>query len=682
MLEFAATATGACFIPSDVQRVPDWVFSYLYPCFFVCPMSLRSAYASLGLWVILAVVVGPFTLLGEPPIPSVSWFTADMTDDLYPSGKKEVDTGLTHFQRYDFIYREAPLFAHKGNIGHPTRLLLFRPPAWESFSLSGPELFPGTRLLADRARHYRPEHVFTDLFYSTGSDREQSFCAVHAQQFHPGVYGGMMYQVVNSPGLYSRMGARHSSVQLSLEYAHPDGRYQVLGSFTSNRLEFQESGGLRNHLFFEEDEARDSVFLYQATARFRESAVSIRQSFYPGGAQPANSQGPPERSGRLGRISHQFMYRTIAHAFEEPAPPYPYYYFPPANFSSTLDSTRVMMLQNRLEWSNIPVANGRDAFPFRFALSLQHAYIDIRQPDFPSTENGGGEMSAANEEVDYHHRRTNVHQFEQEVRIQSDPDRFISGGGEARFVFGGYHDEDMYLEGRLQIGGRGGVHNLQLSAGFMQREAPYFMQHFHSNYISWDHDFEKTRSFWAAAAYTRSVIQLNARYLLLNNMVFMNRFMMAEQNPATFSVIGLDLLANLDFGLFRSRHHLAYQYVGSRRFEQFPPWVSAHAFFADFSLFDRALYVQSGLDIRYLSSYYPMGYMPVVRQFFVQEAYQSDHVFLVDVFLNLKIQRVRLFIKYEHFLGLLFDLGPVYTIPFYPLPENTIKFGVSWQFYD
>lgn len=645
-------------------------------------MSFRSACASLWVVVILVFGAGPLKLLAEPPLSPVYWFTADMMDELYPSGKNEVDTGLTDFQRYDFVYREGPLFAHKGNIGHPTRLLQYRLPAWESFSLSGPEPFPGTRLLAKQARYYRPEHVFTDLFYTLGSEREQSFCAVHAQQFHPGVTGGIKYQVVNSPGLYSRMGARHSSVQLGLDYAHPGGRYHILGSFTSNRLEFQESGGLRNRQFFEEDEARDSVFLYQATARFRESAVSIRQFFYPGGSHSANEQGPTKRAGRLGRISHQLMYRTMTHVFDEQAPPFPFYPQPPADFSSTLDSTRVMLFENRLEWSNIPAANSRDAFPFRFALGLQHTYADIRQPDFPMVEKGMVAAESANEESGYPHRHTTYQQFEQDIRIQSDPDRFISGGGEARFVFGGYHDEDMYMEAHMQIGRRSGVRQLHLSAGFMQREAPYFLQHFYGNYISWSHDFEKTRNFWAAAAYTGSAIQLNARYHLLNNMVFMNRFMMAEQNPSTFSLISLGLEANLDYGLFRSRHHLTYQYVGSRRFEQFPPWVSAHAFFADFSLFDRALYVQSGLDIRYLSSYYPMGYMPVVRQFFVQDAYQSDHVFLLDVFVNLKIQRVRLFLKYEHFLGLLFDLGPVYHIPFYPLPENAIRFGVSWQFYD
>ncbi len=73
--------------------------------------------------------------------------------------------------------------------------------------------------------------------------------------------------------------------------------------------------------------------------------------------------------------------------------------------------------------------------------------------------------------------------------------------------------------------------------------------------------------------------------------------------------------------------------------------------------------------------------MPVNRMFYIQNDYKSDHTFLVDLFLNARISRARLFVKLQNILGLVTDKPPVYDIPFFPLPETMFKFGVSWAFF-
>jgi hypothetical protein len=615
-----------------------------------------------------------------PPSAVVPLFTLDMLEQPFEARQLFVDTTLTGFQRYRFVERASPFYAYKGNIGHVVRLMGFHPDTDQRFSLDGPSLYPGSLLRAEQMVLYRPEYVFTDLYYALGSGREQSFYAQHTQRLHDNVYAGVLYQVVSSPGIYDRMGARNGSVRFNMDFLTPDERYQVVGSYISNRFENQESGGLKNHLNFEEDEARDSVFLYRAMSRYRETAINIHQ-FYQTGffTSPQGDSHSEPRFINLGRIHHHFQYRRQAYVFDEAAPPAPLYFPPPANPRATLDSTIIHRIENQLSWSNFPLQSGRGAFPFNFKLSIQHAFTDIKQPDFfvPPVDDPDAEAPD-----DYLHIRENYHQFTQEVELETDRNRFFSGRAGARFTFGGYNDDDLELNATLHVGRENQTHRLEIGAGYSMVEAPYFLQRFSGNYIAWNNDFDKMRTARASAIYKNPLFSLDGGFFLLSNMVFMNKHAFPEQNTNTFSLITAGMTADLNIGAFRTYHNIRYQHTASRQFESFPSLISLHSFYFDFAMFQKALLVHAGLDLKYNSPYQPMAYMPVVRQFYAQDHFDTGHDVLLDAFVNFKISRVRLFLKFEHILGWLTDAGPVYMIPFYPLPERTIKFGISWMFFD
>ncbi len=645
---------------------------YLYTAFFDQSrfLAMLRSVCLVAVWFCLALLAAP-ALYGEEDPPSVvPWFTETDLSNPYFDGDLYLDTTLSELQHYDYYTGDPYFFAGKGNVGHVNRSLAFDINRRQHFSLYPDDIYPGYTFSISDLRFYRPDFVYSELFYLTGSENEQLFTAKHNQRFGEDVYGGMEYQVVHSPGYYSRVASRNASLQLTLDYS-PSDRYQLLGGFVANRVKNEESGGLQNHLGFEEDEVRDSVFLYDADSRYRELAFRIHQSYEPG-IELGNDTLENDRFLSFGVFRHSAEYRREAYVFEEGGMPSQAFYpvEPPFNQQFTYDSTLVHVIENRVSWSSQVAGSEGRRFPLNLTVFLEHRLVNISQPDL--AEQGAEELFP----------EERFSQFEPGVEVRSDPELFLSLDGFAKFTYGGYNDQDLSIMGGLNAGRISDASWFRIEAAYLERQAPYFYSRFNSNYVRWDQDFRTSRTLNLNASYSWNNLSLRGDYYLLSRPVFLNAVARPVQHDHAVSVWTARLSAGFEPGVFRTKHELLYQFTDERHFDQLPQWISNHSFFAAFSLFDEALFTHVGFDVRYHSPYEPMAYTPVMRQFYRQYDYESDHVFLVDAFVNARVGRARLFVKYQHLAGLVFDHGPVYDIPFYPLPEAMFKFGVSWMFFD
>ncbi len=609
---------------------------------------------------------------GVTPPSVVPWYTPAVLNNPFAGAAGYADTTITGFQRYDFHTRESLFYAGKGNVGHNARILRFDPLPQTGFMLFSYPVYPGYRFTGQDLRFYRPQHVFSELFYVTGSANEQLFYAKHHQRFHEEVVAGLKFQAVNSPGFYSRMAARNANLMLTAEVERGTS-YHLMGSFVVNRIENQESGGLRDRRRFEEDEVRDSVFFYNATSRYRETAFRFSHTYHPG-LSPGSDTLPRQSYFNPGRFRHDFTYHRKAFVFEQPGTPADYFYdAEPLRTDATFDSTRVRIMENRLSWSSFPLQQVQNPFPVNLTLYARHQLIRIELP-YPEAVNNPqpGNLFVGDD----------FSQLEKGALLETDPSHLLSADAFARLTSGGYNDGDFGLGGGLGIGGQDRSVSLRLSLSYAANELPYFLNRFRSNYVSWENDPGKMRTLNVRASLGNPAFSLQLDYYRVSGMGYMDADAFPARLDERLSVFSGGLTAGFDLGLIRSEHKVVYHSMGRPVVERFPALSGIHSVYADFELFDRALHAHAGFDLRHNSDYRPMAYMPMVWQFYLQNDYQSGNVVVLDAFLNAKISRARLFVKLEHVLDLLFDLSPVYEIPFYPLPSNMFRFGVSWLFFD
>ncbi|MFA5781089.1 MAG: putative porin, partial [Bacteroidales bacterium] len=67
--------------------------------------------------------------------------------------------------------------------------------------------------------------------------------------------------------------------------------------------------------------------------------------------------------------------------------------------------------------------------------------------------------------------------------------------------------------------------------------------------------------------------------------------------------------------------------------------------------------------------------------FYLQNDFKSDNYPFFDFFVNLKIKRARIYLKFDHVNSGLMGYN-YYMIPHYPMSDRAFKFGISWMFYD
>ncbi len=613
----------------------------------------------------------------QPPDIAVPWYSWEALFDSAFFETQFADTTLAGIHQYDFYQKGSQLYGSKGNVGHAVRPLYFTP-GQQGFHMHRHARYPYYLHTFNNVRFHRPEHVYSELFFVLGSEQEQNFYAQHHQRLHERAYGGFKYKTVNSPGRYANMRARNSNFMLYLE-AEPLTRYHVAGNLIINRIFNTESGGLEDREAFEEDEVQAFMVLDNAETRYRDIGFRIAQSYHP--PMPGllgGGDGDEEQQASLGELRHTFTYKREAHVFEHASAPSGEFYadFDPDNTQFTFDSTLVHHVMNTLQWSNQRY-DADQASLIRYRMFLNHHLLQVRQPllEIPDEEELAGGDS-------YGFLRTRYAQFEPGVRIKSNPDRALSFEGEARYTLGGYNDQDYFAGGSMQLGRPGSSVRMGLHAHYAEQEAPYFMQHIRSNYVQWDLDLQKNRTLNAGLTLEHQAFSLEGNYYLMNRAVFMNADGYPAQHDDSFPVFTATLNADLQLGFLQSAHKVIAQFVDETHYDQFPPLLSHHSLYGAFSLFDEALLANVGMDVRYNAPYKPMAYLPMVRHFAIQNVYESDHEIIVDVFANVQVSRARLFVKFEHVLGILTDRPPVYEIPFYPLPETMFKFGISWMFFN
>lgn len=611
------------------------------------------------------------------PRSAIPWFSEEQLQNPFTSQPSYADTTLLNFQHYDFAARSGWFYAQKGNPGHAHRQLVFNPALQPGLITGENEIYGHNIFRHSDLQFFRPKHVFTDLFYIMGAEREQLFYAKHAQKLSEELHFSFQYRVINSPGAFSRLGARNTNFYGTIDYLSENKRYQVLGSVIANRVRNMESGGLKDRLLFEEDADSDSVLVYRAESRYSDFSINLRH-FYQTGVYVGGDTLQKGRFINLGRINHDFTYSRKAFVFEEKGTPVAWYNMPMLDPETGFDSTTVHRIENRVSWSNFPLESPRRTFPFNFKVYLSHSIHTVEQPWLPD----GAPLEDTTGQRIFYYDRSRYNQIVQGVELRSDQRRMISFGGFANLTVGGYNDEDVHAGAFVNLGALDKPYQLEGMLRYSSMEAPYFFNTFSSNYARWENDFRKMQIINFRARLTSPWIKIEGNYYQLENMVYMNRMALPVQMGAGFGLFSLGLHSDLEFDWLGLRNHVVMQHTTTRQYERFPNLVSYHSLYFHFPLSDGAMYNHIGVDFHYNPGYRAMAWMPVSRVFHDPQSYILRDRYLVDVFWNAKIKSARLFIKYQNILGLLPDFKPRYEIPFYPIPESMFKFGVSWMFFD
>ncbi|MFS4446982.1 putative porin [Maribacter sp. 2307UL18-2] len=112
-----------------------------------------------------------------------------------------------------------------------------------------------------------------------------------------------------------------------------------------------------------------------------------------------------------------------------------------------------------------------------------------------------------------------------------------------------------------------------------------------------------------------------------------------------------------------------------------PQLVTRNTLYFSSHVFKKAMFLQTGVTLKYFTSYTMDAYNPVLGEFYIQNTEELGGFPMLDFFINAKVQQTRIFLKAEHFNSSFGDTNSFYAAPNYPYRDFVIRFGLVWNFF-
>jgi hypothetical protein len=595
----------------------------------------------------------------------VYFFTHRSMDTSMTPHAKHIDTMIQSVRYYDPAKERHPFIANPGNIGLAHRSMWFAPRIATGF-YHGYSAFDGYLYTHDNIRHYASIAPYTELKYATGSRKEQFFHVIHSHTIKKQLTIAADFRIVNSHGRpYWRQKADDVNSYFTALFTTKNQRYGAAAHYFHNRLKCQENGGLLHDEAYEEFRAGRNATQFEyglknAQNTIKENAWLLKQ-FLDLDFRKPDSAGILQKGLNLGRLTLTTTWdkpRFIYTDMDAASGYYPVIY---ADSAGAADSIVIKQFSNTLWWTNSPLnAQGKQRKLQLFA-ALKHSYIEVHQGL----------------------QKNFLSQFTPSAGLSFQPLPRWNVSSSYELVFGSHNQGDFL--GMLSMQ----VHpfkdqtkgSFSLQGRYAASETPWAAQHFISNYFIWTNGFFKQKTLNLNLCFHYPLLETGLQWFRISNYVYWNEYAYPTQLwGRTVQVAALYVKKDFTIGAFRVDNKAVLQWSSAKEI-QLPVFAATQSYYFSFDLFKKALRMQTGIDASYNTSYYADAWMPATRQFFLQKNKKIGNYVYLDVFMNFRIKRAKLFLALDHFNSGLFGYK-YYLIPHYPAADRALRFGVSWIFHD
>lgn len=652
-----------------------------------------------------------------PYIKSMDEVTVSDYKIMYLDGtEKVVDTSLSLEGEYTFNFLREDYFEY-----------LPLPNMGEGFNKLGYNFHdqPFTPQMGARVKHfgyfekedvpyYEVPSAYTELFFKSTFQQGQFLDTSLAINTSPKFNIAVSFRGFRSLGKYVSALSRSRQFRLSTQYQTFNQRYRLRMHQTTQSLENEVNGGLTN----------DSVYFFENAPNYVEADESgnpvldedgNEQIVFYDGFLDRNRLGTQIQADNVLEGKRYFMehrYQMLPLAKDTTV------YKMAVGYSASLENKKYKFNQNRpgaYFFENYEVSNVRDSTSFN---TLENKlYIKYKDKAL-----GQFQLDLYHHNWDY---TLGPNEYEKDTLL-SNQIKASQLAAQARWqkeLFGvttsamGYQslNKDYATQAFTLDIKRPLVKDILLGASYKYRSQPlnfnFYLAESDYKMYNWDNTHLENQQF-----NTRSVFishpkwgRIQGEWTSIDNFTFLNNTTRLRDLNKKFSVEVLQtdkkidyfkarLDQRIDFGNFSWVNNVQYQKVNQEEDPDailsgpialnVPEWLIRSTLMLTSSIFNKALFFQTGATFVFFTDYYADQYNPLLAEFVTQNNTKIGEYPRVDFFFNAKIKSSRIFLKLENISAPIEHLIDVdtpydyYAAPFVPYRDFSIRFGLIWNFFE
>ena len=630
--------------------------------------------------------------------------------------EKDVDTSLSIEGEYTFNFLRKDYFEY-----------LTFPNMGEGFNKMGYDFHsqPFTPQMGFRVKHfgyfekediayYEVPSPYTELFFKSTFQQGQNLDATLAINTSPKFNIAVSFKGFRSLGKYLASLSRARQFRLSSQYQTYNQRYRMRLHQTTQTLENQVNGGLTN----------DSDYFFKNAPNY----VSADESGNPildenGNEQIVFYDGFLDRN-RLGTHIKADNVLSGKRYFME----HRYQLFPIKKDSMVYE----MSVGLRTSLENKTYQYKQDK-PGKYFNETYENTVVVDSTMFNTIENNlflsFKDKTLGQFNLDLYHHNWNYsigpNEYEKDtvlsneikanqIVVQARWEKEIFGFSSKAMVYKSLKNEYATQALRVNLS-RNIIKDIILGASYNYRSQPlnfnFYLTQSDFREYNWENSSLENQNFKTQSIFLSHPKwgSIKADWTSINNYTFFNnktpllqlnkRFILEVlQTEKKIHYLKVRLDNRFDFGNFSWVNNLQYQKVNQEENTEellsgplalnVPKWLIRSTFMLTSSIFNKALFFQSGFTFVFFTDYYADQYNPILAEFVTQNNTKIGEYPRVDFFFNSKIKSSRIYLKLENISSPIEHLINIdtqydyYSAPFVPYRDFSIRFGLIWNFFE
>lgn len=583
-----------------------------------------------------------------------------------------LDTLMDNFHIYNPVFKNSITSSYVGNLGTPALNNDFfaRTANNGYFFLNSREVY---LLKPESVVFYNTRTPYTRLDYSQSENKtvknETRFNVFHSQNATPYLNFTLRLEMAKSTGQYLAQESKNNFITLYSSYNKEN--LNLYAGAISNLIRNNENGGLSDESFIFNGAGSEflNTNLNNSSTQFNSNYFFANGEYRFG--KTIQTEGEPDKFRPIFGVLYQSIYQRDKHEFiDEENEENTFFENTFYGNDYTKDSIRFNKISNVFQIKQYENANKKISFGKRAFLGQEYVTTS-----FP-----GIELAS------------------QQIRTKDNFTNIYAGGGIFRQTgkFWNWNfTGKIYLLGRnigqTELSGviskpftilNDTLASVKITGAIENRVADYFQEKFYSNHFQWNNNFNMEQRMVAGGSFNspKHNLKVSANYALINNYIYNNENGIPDQTGTELLI--LSAFADKDF-TFRNLHfrtRILWQQASNENYIHLP---DLSAFISGYYKFviSKVMFTQFGFDTRYNTAYYADAYAPSTGLFYLQSEKKYGNYPYIDFFVNLRLKRTTVFFKMIN-AGTNFLDGKYFTVPNYPMPRSSLRFGVSWLFYD
>lgn len=595
--------------------------------------------------------------LQKPPITAYKIFSIS-GDSTF------VDTTLTIQKDYKFNYLRKDNFelVPFNNVGQTYNKL--------AYNFNNQNIVPQ---LGARARHFNfmeVEDIFyyevptplTEIYFKTVPEQGQTLDAFFTINTSERLNFSIAYKGLRSLGKYQNALTSTGHFRATLDYSTLNKKYRLKTHFVSQDLLNRENGGLTEQAlgqYIGKEPEFDDRSILEVNFENAENVLFGKRFFLSHEFDLANTS-----NNRL-TLSHELDFSDKKYIFRQDAPET---IFGPAFKTANLDDK--VKLRNINNVAGITYAN----------TTL-------------------GELKVKAGMINYNYGYNSVFILEDQTITNRLKGENYTAGAE---YFKNMGPLKIYGDLMINVVGDFTGHNFLAGVNYLINDANKLIAELRSNesapnfnfllyqsdYLNynWQNDFQNTTTQNLSLKLdSKNLANVDARFTRIANYAYFSTNEEGDLKPYQesdeVSYFKVTAQKEFQYGKFALNNTLMFQKVlNGEDLLNVPLFTTRNSLYYKDYWFKRALYVQTGLTLKYFTKYEMDAYDPVLAEFYVQNDQEFGDFPVVDFFFNAKVKQTRIFFKLEHLNSLLTGNNN-FAAPLHPYRDFLVRFGVVWNFF-